>query len=211
MKVEVELISKKELLQLTNISYGQLYRWKRKNLIPEDWFIKKSVSTGQETFFPREQILERITKIIELKDQVSLDELSDIFSPKVEESNFEGTDLIEKNIVTQQSLLLFQSMTGNQADLSDLKQVLMLKILDEQVVTGKITFEEGKLLWQFLNQHYARLNGDQASIMLIRHLGLPFVIGALNREMVIFDEGDKLILEIEFMKELGQIKLALLG
>ncbi len=211
MKVEVELISKKELLQLTNISYGQLYRWKRKNLIPEDWFIKKSVSTGQETFFPREQILERITKIIELKDQVSLDELSDIFSPKVEESNFEGTDLIEKNIVTQQSLLLFQSMTGNQADLSDLKQVLMLKILDEQVVTGKITFEEGKLLWQFLNQHYARLNGDQASIMLIRHLGLPFVIGALNREMVIFDEGDKLILEIEVMKELGQIKLALLG
>ena len=211
MKVEVELISKKELLQLTNISYGQLYRWKRKNLIPEDWFIKKSVSTGQETFFPREQILERITKIIELKDQVSLDELSDIFSPKVEESNFEGTDLIEKNIVTKQSLLLFQSMTGNQADLSDLKQLLMLKILDEQVVTGKITFEEGKLLWQFLNQHYARLNGDQASIMLIRHLGLPFVIGALNREMVIFDEGDKLILEIEVMKELGQIKLALLG
>ena len=209
--MKVELISKKELLQLTNISYGQLYRWKRKNLIPEDWFIKKSVSTGQETFFPREQILERITKIIELKDQVSLDELSDIFSPKVEESNFEGTDLIEKNIVTQQSLLLFQSMTGNQADLSDLKQVLMLKILDEQVVTGKITFEEGKLLWQFLNQHYARLNGDQASIMLIRHLGLPFVIGALNREMVIFDEGDKLILEIEVMKELGQIKLALLG
>ena len=66
--MEVELISKKELLQLTNISYGQLYRWKRKNLIPEDWFIKKSVSTGQETFFPREQILERIEKIIELKD-----------------------------------------------------------------------------------------------------------------------------------------------
>ena len=67
----------------------------------------------------------------------------------MEESNFEGTDLIEKNIVTKQSLLLFQSMTGNQADLSDLKQVLMLKILDEHVVTGKITFEEGKLLWQF--------------------------------------------------------------
>lgn len=51
--MEIELISKKELLPLTNISYGQLYRWKRKNLIPEDWFIKKSVSTGQETFFPK--------------------------------------------------------------------------------------------------------------------------------------------------------------
>ena len=30
------LISKKELLDLTGISYGQLYRWKRKGLIPED-------------------------------------------------------------------------------------------------------------------------------------------------------------------------------
>ena len=34
-----ELISKKELLELMEISYGQLYRWKRKNLIPEEWFI----------------------------------------------------------------------------------------------------------------------------------------------------------------------------
>ncbi len=131
--MEVELISKKKLLQLTNISYGQLYRWKRKNLIPEDWFIKKSVSTGQETFFPREQMLERIEKIIELKDQVSLDELSDIFSPKVEETRFESDELLEKKIVTQQGLMLFASMTGNEIDLSDLKQVLMIKILDEQV------------------------------------------------------------------------------
>ena len=50
-----ELISKKELLEVTNISYGQLYRWKRKKLIPEEWFIKKSSFTGQETYFPKEK------------------------------------------------------------------------------------------------------------------------------------------------------------
>lgn len=208
--MEVELISKKELLELTNISYGQLYRWKRKNLIPEDWFIKKSVSTGQETFFPREQMLERIEKIIELKDQVSLDELSDIFSPKVEETRFEGDELLEKKIVTQQGLMLFASMTENEVDLSDLKQVLMIKILDEQVVTGNITFDEGKLIWEFLNQHYHKLTKEQASIILMRHLGLPFVIGTLNREMVIFNEDDKLILEIKVMEEIGKINLSML-
>ena len=208
--MEVELISKKELLELTNISYGQLYRWKRKNLIPEDWFIKKSVSTGQETFFPREQILERIEKIIELKDQVSLDELADIFSPKVEETRFEGDELLKKKIVTQQGLMLFASMTGNDVDLSDLKQVLMIKILDEQVVTGNITFDEGKLIWEFLNQHYHKLTKEQASIILMRHLGLPFVIGTLNREMVIFNEDDKLILEIKVMEEIGKINLSML-
>lgn len=49
--MEEQLISKKELLERTSISYGQLYRWKRKNLIPEEWFIRKSTFTGQETFF----------------------------------------------------------------------------------------------------------------------------------------------------------------
>ena len=72
-----ELISKKDLLREKEISYGQLYRWKRKNLIPEEWFIKKSVSTGQETFFPKSKIIERIDKILELKDEISLDELAD--------------------------------------------------------------------------------------------------------------------------------------
>lgn len=49
--MEEDLISKKDLLELTGISYGQLYRWKRKQLIPEEWFIRKSTFTGQETFF----------------------------------------------------------------------------------------------------------------------------------------------------------------
>ena len=209
--MEIELISKKELLQLTNISYGQLYRWKRKNLIPEDWFIKKSVSTGQETFFPKQQILERIDKIIELKDQVSLDELSDIFSPNVEEATFEGNALLQKKIVSEQAVLLYQSMTGGAANLQDLKVILMVKILEDYVVDGHITFDEGKLIHQFLSQHFTKLNGDQACIILMRHLGLPFVIGVLDREQLILDENDKKILEIDVMKELSQIKLALLA
>ena len=65
------MISKRELLDLTNISYGQLYRWKREMLIPEDWFIKQSVPSGQETFFPKEKILSRINQIIDLKDKFS--------------------------------------------------------------------------------------------------------------------------------------------
>ena len=45
-------ISKKDLLKTTGISYGQLYRWKREGLIPEEWFVKRSSPTGQETYFP---------------------------------------------------------------------------------------------------------------------------------------------------------------
>lgn len=74
--MEQKLISKKELLALYDISYGALYRWKRKGLIPEEWFIKKSTVTGQETFFPYDLICERITLIKKQKDDVSLDELA---------------------------------------------------------------------------------------------------------------------------------------
>lgn len=79
----MELISKKEVLRQTGISYGQLYRWKRKGLIPEAWFIRKATSTGQETFFPKDKILERIRRIQELKDEHSLDELATLLSPEV--------------------------------------------------------------------------------------------------------------------------------
>ena len=78
--MEEELISKKELLELYGISYGALYRWKRKGLIPESWFIKKPTVTGQETFFPRGLICERMELILRQKDDVSLEELSRLFS-----------------------------------------------------------------------------------------------------------------------------------
>lgn len=86
-------ISKKQLLKETGISYGQLYRWKRQHLIPESWFVKQSSFTGQETFFPREQVLERIRTIQELKDRYSLEELSELFSPTLDKKIY-GVSLI---------------------------------------------------------------------------------------------------------------------
>lgn len=70
------LISKKELLEKYGISYGALYRWKRMGLIPEEWFVKKSAVTGQETFFERELICQRIEMILGLKDSLSLEEIA---------------------------------------------------------------------------------------------------------------------------------------
>ena len=43
-------------------------------LIPEDWFIRRSTATGQETFFRREQIIPRMELILERK--ASLEELA---------------------------------------------------------------------------------------------------------------------------------------
>lgn len=79
-----DLISKKDLLERYRISYGALYRWKRKGLIPEEWFLKKATVTGQETFFPKELICERVELIQSQKDDFSLDELSKQFHEESE-------------------------------------------------------------------------------------------------------------------------------
>lgn len=76
----MELISKKELLAQTGISYGQLYRWKRERLIPEEWFIKQSSYTGQETFFPRQQVIDRVQAIMRMKDSHSLEEVAEFLN-----------------------------------------------------------------------------------------------------------------------------------
>lgn len=70
------LISKKELLEKYGISYGTLYRWKRMGLIPDDWLVKKSTYTGQETFFDDELICKRVEAIIARKDSESLESIA---------------------------------------------------------------------------------------------------------------------------------------
>ncbi len=116
--MEQELISKKELLELTKISYGQLYRWKRKNLIPEEWFIRKSTYTGQETFFPKERILDRIEKIKNMKGDVSLDELANMLSPNLTELVRKREDLIKLNIISKSTLEFYTEERGKDKELN---------------------------------------------------------------------------------------------
>ena len=82
------LISKKELLGKYGISYGALYRWKRKGLIPDEWFIKKATVTGQETFFPEALIRERVELILGKKEDVLLDELAQELSGEAQKDEF---------------------------------------------------------------------------------------------------------------------------
>ena len=88
------MISKKDLLNEMKISYGQLYRWKREGLIPDEWFIKQSVSTGQETYFKKSLIIPRIKKILELKDSYQLEELKTFLNPNLSEREFNLRDII---------------------------------------------------------------------------------------------------------------------
>ncbi|MBR5521414.1 MAG: DUF4004 family protein [Oscillospiraceae bacterium] len=89
----MEYITKKELLEKTGISYGQLYRWKRMGMIPESWFIKRPSTTGQETVLPYKKITARIEEIQTLMKSHSLDDIVDILSADVEKEVIAFEDL----------------------------------------------------------------------------------------------------------------------
>ena len=116
--MEQELLSKKELLERYGISYGALYRWKRKGLIPEDWFIKKATVTGQETFFHKALIFERVEMILGQKEEISLDDLAGQLN----------------NQAKNKAMLTIKTAYGDRTfPLSDVQSIVIVKGNGEQV------------------------------------------------------------------------------
>lgn len=205
--MDEELISKKEILDMTGISYGQLYRWKRKDLIPEDWFIKKSSYTGQETFFPKEKIIERINKIIELKDDIPLDELADMFSnkPKVKDVNEEY--ILEKGIVRSEVMALYKDILEEKETYS-FKEVLMMYVLQNELDKGKVNLTEVEGMLKLIDREYSRLEEKNGSVYLIRRLGIGICVAAFEEKIVI-DDGSKITGEINIKNTIDAVKFKL--
>lgn len=63
IEVETELISKRIVTSHEYFIWSTL-SLETKKLIPEDWFIKKSVSTGQETFFHESWCLNELGRLL---------------------------------------------------------------------------------------------------------------------------------------------------
>jgi hypothetical protein len=199
-----ELISKKDLLDLTGISYGQLYRWKRKNLIPEDWFIRKSTFTGQETFFPKDKILERIDKIQTMKENLSLDELADMFSPSAGDFRLSVDELLKRNIVSKPVLDFYLTETKAQAEFS-FKHLLHLFILEKLLQAGDINLDEGKMLLQVLNDYHTE-GKQNFIIILIRKLGISSCLLTSDLEDIYFEKGTKVIVKLSLAECTEELK-----
>jgi hypothetical protein len=204
--VEHELISKKELLVLKGISYSQLYRWKRKDLIPDEWFIKKSVATGQETYFPKEKILSRIDKILNMKEGMSLDKLADVFSPSLTKTALYKEEIIERNIVGCITLDFFQEQTGN-SEVFAFDKILYLYLLEKMLQTGEMNREEGKLLLQILNEQYKKFSGKNCELIFIRKMGLPTFMLVSSPVEVYFDGETKIVIRLNVLSCIEELNM----
>ncbi|KEK21671.1 YhbD family protein [Bacillus gaemokensis] len=207
--MSTDLISKKDLLELTGISYGQLYRWKRKNLIPEDWFVRKSTFTGQETFFPKEKILERIDKIQTMKEDLSLDELANMFSPSVTEICLTKEDIVRKGIASETVIQFFIEQTNKPGEFQFV-DILYVYILEELLQSGEISLEEGKMVLQVLHKHYEIIKQKNSELIVVRKLGISTCFLVSNVEDLLFEKGTKIVIRAAIMNYTEALKTKLL-
>ena len=206
--MENDLISKKELLELTGISYGQLYRWKRKLLIPEEWFVRKSTFTGQETFFPRDKILARIDKIKNMKDDASLDELADILSPNPSDVEVEKDMLVKEKVVSEVSMDIFAQVLGI-PEVFDFQKTLYVYLVDRILSSGEASAEEGKIILKTLAESFLAFEGKQCDLLFVRKLGVSFCLLIEGQRQVSLDPGAKLVSRISIASVVEELKTKL--
>jgi DNA-binding transcriptional MerR regulator len=204
--MEEDLISKKELLELTGISYGQLYRWKRKNLVPEEWFIRKSAFTGQETYFPKQQMLARIDKIKNMKDDLSLDELAEMFSPMPTDLRINKYELVKRNIVTKIAADYAERHLSHSETYS-FEQALYLFMLDHCLHTGEMNLDEGKYLLNTFKEHFTKFEGKNCDLIFSRKMGVSAFMLVSAGSDVYFEPAVKMILRVNVAKSIEELKL----
>lgn len=200
------LISKKELLELTGISYGQLYRWKRKDLIPEEWFIKKSAFTGQETYFPRDKILDRIDKIVNMKDGLSLDEIADMFVPQLEDISLKDNEIQSRNILKEMTINIYKGLHQNESIFSQ-EKILFMYIMEKFMDTGDVSLEEGKLLVKEIEKRYKDIDDKNYDVLLVRKFGVAMVLIIKAETKYFIEEGVKIVHKENILKALEELNL----
>jgi DNA-binding transcriptional MerR regulator len=195
--MDSETISKKELLVAAGISYGQLYRWKRKGLIPEDWFQRKSTFTGQETFFPREKVLARIDKIKSMQDEdASLDEIAEAVAPNLGEVSMTLPEIRERGLVSPEAADLFAEAVCDCDEPLVFGEVLSLAALDTLLKTGDASLDEGRVVLGALRENYPEFEGRSADLLFVRRMGLSTALLVSSGAEVRFDRAARIVARV---------------
>jgi len=205
--MEQELITKKELLEMTGISYGALYRWKRMKLLPDEWFIHRSTFTGHETFLPRQKVLERVEEIQNMKETMSLEEIARHFQPGTPGEVAMSAQEAAINGVAVPAVIN-QYLALKPVETFGYEELLGLYIFSSLLLEGKVSRDEA-----FELSEAAVAAGDLAEpvVYLVRKYGVAFCVTAAQMQNVIFDRQSTLALTLAVSEKKAALGALLSG
>lgn len=183
--MDEDLITKKELLELTGISYGALYRWKRMKLLPDEWFIHRSTFTGHETFLPREKVLARVQEIQTLKSEMSLEEIAQQYQPATPgEIALSAGEIAEAGIAQPFLINQYLAATGKNGAFG-YNDLLGLFVFSGLLQEGCASRDEALEVSQAVVQADSDLS--EPIVYFIRKYGVPFCVTAGEMQKIIID------------------------
>ncbi|MCS6936997.1 MAG: YhbD family protein [Candidatus Bipolaricaulota bacterium] len=217
---EEELISKKEVLERTGISYGQFYRWKREGLIPESWFIRKSTFTGQETFLPKQKILERIEKIKALKDTKSLEEIAQLLSPELKDRRFTREEVLRLSWISREVVEYYESVRRESGSFS-FRELIFLAVMESLRRHDLDPEELNLVISTLLSSDFSKLQSKEfAWVLVLVRKDLPGSFALTSRkpylstcllytQECLCDPQARVVAKIELSRILEDVKLKL--
>jgi hypothetical protein len=207
--MEPDLISKKDLLLETGISYGQLYRWKRKGLIPEDWFVRKSAFTGQETFFPREKMLARVDRILSMKEEdLSLDDIADAVSPAPLPDTFTRDELVARGVVSAAALDLFAERHPGVSDLR-FAELVAASVADSLLMSGDASRDEALAAISTLQEGWGTCEKTSCDLVLLRKMGVSTMMLVSSSSELLVETGARVVARITLPTQIEHLKTRL--
>jgi hypothetical protein len=155
--------------------------------------------------FPKADIMARIEKIKNMKDELLLDDLATMFTPDLIELTLTREELIERNIVTINTLDYYSKTEGNQEFFS-FEKALILYILDQAFHSGEISLEEGKALIDILTEGYPRFKGKNCELYFIRKLGVSLCFLASSPAEIQTEKNTRILLHINIGSSIEELK-----
>ena len=192
MENNEELISKKQLLRMAHISYGTLYRWKRLGLIPESWFIHKATDIGQATFFPKDKIFARIDRIKELKSELTVEQMQELFSANVESFKIPLKDFRELQIVSKLALTAFTSVFPLK-DMLDFNDVFGMYVVEHLMKLSGIYLEDAKQVLRLLCKYLRTEASKDYQLLLLRKMGVPMTMLVSGEDEILLEDNTEII------------------
>ena len=162
------------------------------NLIPECWFIHKATATGQETFFPKDKIFARIQRIKELKRELTVDQMRELFSANVKSFKIPFNDFVGLELVSKLAVTAFASVFPEKKML-DFDDVFGMYVVDHLMKLSGIYLEDAKQVLRLLCKYLSVEASKEYQLLLLRKLGVPMTVLVKGEEDILLEDNTEVI------------------
>ena len=140
-----------------------------------------------------------------MKEDLSLDELANMFSPSVREILLTKEEILRKGIASEPVLQFFIEQTNKTAEFQFV-DILYVYMLEELLQSGEISLEEGKMVLQVLRENYEAMKHKTCDLIIVRKLGISTCLLVSNVDDLILKKAPKSFYEA-IMKYTEALKL----